>query len=84
VPYGINDVLNNRGTVYVGNSADTPAFAVDAIAGWWKDQGRAAFPTAKQCGCATPSLRRTSALGVRRIGLPFSAGGAVTTETAHT
>jgi hypothetical protein len=48
VPYGIYDVLNNRGTVYVGNSADTPAFAVDAIAGWWKDQGLAAFPTAKQ------------------------------------
>jgi hypothetical protein len=48
VPYGIYDVLNNCGTVYVGNSADTPAFAVDAIAGWWKDQGLAAFPTAKQ------------------------------------
>jgi len=28
VPYGIYDMLNNRGTVYVGNSADTPAFAV--------------------------------------------------------
>jgi hypothetical protein len=48
VPYGIYDMLNNRGTVYVGNSADTPAFAVDAIAGWWNDQGQAAFPTATQ------------------------------------
>jgi Rhodopirellula transposase DDE domain len=48
VPYGIYDVLNNRGTVYVGNSADTPAFAVDAIARWWNDQGQAAFPTATQ------------------------------------
>jgi hypothetical protein len=48
VPYGIYDVLNNRGTVYVGNSADTPAFAVDAIASWWSDHGRAAFPTATQ------------------------------------
>lgn len=48
VPYGIYDVLNNRGTVYVGKSADTPAFAVDAIAGWWEQSGRATFPTAKQ------------------------------------
>jgi Rhodopirellula transposase DDE domain len=48
VPYGIYDVLNNRGTVYVGTSADTPAFAVDAIAGWWQEQGRAAFPGAHQ------------------------------------
>ncbi len=48
VPYGIYDVLNNRGTVYVGTSADTPAFAVDAIAGWWLEQGRAGFPDAHQ------------------------------------
>jgi hypothetical protein len=48
VPYGIYDVLNNRGTVYVGTSADTPAFAVDAIAGWWQRTGQAAFPTAEQ------------------------------------
>jgi hypothetical protein len=48
VPYGIYDVLNNRGTVYVGSSADTPAFAVDAIAGWWHEQGRAAFPGAHE------------------------------------
>src|ERR1700680_4256819 len=48
VPYGIYDVLNNRGTVYVGTSADTPAFAVDAIARWWNDHGQAAFPTATQ------------------------------------
>jgi hypothetical protein len=44
VPYGIYDVLHNRGTVYVGTSADTPAFAVDAIAGWWQRDGQAAFP----------------------------------------
>jgi hypothetical protein len=48
VPYGIYDVRNNRGSVYVGTSADTPAFAVDAIAGWWQEQGRAAFPGAHQ------------------------------------
>ena len=46
VPYGIYDVLNNRGTVYVGKSADTPAFAVDVIADWWERTGRVTFPTA--------------------------------------
>jgi hypothetical protein len=48
VPYGIYDVLNNRGTVYVGTSADTAAFAVDAIAGWWQRTGAATFPTAER------------------------------------
>jgi len=31
-PYGIYDMLANRGSVFVGTSHDTPAFAVDAIA----------------------------------------------------
>jgi hypothetical protein len=35
VPYGLYDYLANRGHVVVGTSADTPAFAVEAIAGWW-------------------------------------------------
>jgi hypothetical protein len=48
VPYGIYAVLHNRGTVYVGTSAETAAFAVDAIAGWWQRAGQAAFPDAKQ------------------------------------
>lgn len=34
VPYGIYDLGHNRGTVYVGQSADTPTFAVDNIAHW--------------------------------------------------
>ena len=34
VPYGIYDLQYNRGTVYVGQSSDTPAFAVDNIAHW--------------------------------------------------
>lgn len=46
VPYGISDLTHNRGTVSVGTSADTPAFAVDAIAGWWQHEGQAAFPDA--------------------------------------
>jgi hypothetical protein len=45
-PYGLYDYLANRGHVVVGTSADTPAFAVDAIAAWWRQQGRARYPDA--------------------------------------
>jgi hypothetical protein len=48
VPYGIYDLAHNRGTVYVGQSADTPRFAVDMIARWWADEGRAAYPEASE------------------------------------
>jgi Rhodopirellula transposase DDE domain len=48
VPYGIYDVLNNRGTVYVGSGADTPDFAVAAIARWWETEGRARFAHAHE------------------------------------
>ena len=40
VPYGIYDINNNQAHVYVGNSADTPQFAVDAIAMWWEREGQ--------------------------------------------
>lgn len=43
VPYGIYDLNHNRGYLYVGNSADTPQFAVGAIATWWEREGRVAF-----------------------------------------
>jgi hypothetical protein len=48
VPYGIYDLQHNRGTVYVGQSADTPAFAVDNIARWCATELRARFPAATQ------------------------------------
>ncbi len=48
VPYGIYDLTQNRGTVYVGQSADTPQFAVDVIARWWESQGRLRYPVADQ------------------------------------
>jgi hypothetical protein len=44
VPYGVYDVTKNKGYVYVGTSADTPEFAVDAIARWWAYEGRTAYP----------------------------------------
>jgi hypothetical protein len=46
VPYGIYDPTRNRGTVCVGQSADTPRFAVAAITRWWQEEGRAAYPAA--------------------------------------
>lgn len=48
VPYGIYDLKSNRGTVYVGSSADTSEFAVAAIARWWEEEGCIAYPEAKQ------------------------------------
>jgi hypothetical protein len=47
-PYGIYLVHQDRGYVYVGESADTPQFAVDAIASWWKTHGRRQFPNASK------------------------------------
>lgn len=46
VPYGLYDLQHNRGTVYVGRSADTPAFAVDNIAHWCRTELRERFPDA--------------------------------------
>ena len=47
VPYGIYDVSANCGSVYVGQSADTPEFAVTAIASWWESEGAVRYPDAK-------------------------------------
>lgn len=44
VPYGVYDTRADRGYVYVGLSADTAEFAVDAIERWWRDEGRRAYP----------------------------------------
>ena len=46
VPYGLYDVPRNQGTVAVGQSGDTAAFAVEAIAAWWRAEGQAAYPDA--------------------------------------
>ena len=37
----------NAGTVFVGRTADTPAFAVDCIEKWWRTEGRKRYPDAK-------------------------------------
>lgn len=45
--YGIYDPQRNEGHVCVATSADTPGFAVDAIADWWRLH-RPAYPQAKR------------------------------------
>ena len=48
VPYGLYDLTNNRGYIYVGCSADTSQFAVEQIAAWWRAFGCHDFPGAKR------------------------------------
>lgn len=48
VPYGIYDVCHNLGYVAVGQSADTPEFAVDAIVWWWQEFGSHLYPDAPE------------------------------------
>lgn len=48
VPYGIYDLHHQQGDVYVGQSADTPDFAVDNIVHWWQTVGQERFPHAPE------------------------------------
>lgn len=47
-PYGIYDLIANAGTVFVGTSHDTPQFAAENIARWWRRSGRQNYPEASQ------------------------------------
>ena len=47
IPYGIYDPRANAGTVFVGQTADTPAFAVDCIEKWWRTEGHKHYPDAE-------------------------------------
>lgn len=48
IPYGIYDLQANRGTLYIGTSRATAAFAVDAIEAWWIDDARQRYPHARE------------------------------------
>ncbi len=48
IPYGIYDLQANRGLVVVGQSHDTPAFAVEAICQWWRWEGRHRYANAPE------------------------------------
>src|SRR6202007_1313450 len=47
IPYGIYDLLANRGSVFLGISHDTSAFAAHSIAGWWKREGSLRYRRAR-------------------------------------
>jgi hypothetical protein len=47
LPFGIYDLLANRGTVFVGTSHDTPEFAVDSIEKWWRYEGHQRYGRAR-------------------------------------
>jgi hypothetical protein len=47
VPYGIYDLTRNVGSIFLGDSADTPEFAVEALVAWWEREGKRLYsPTA--------------------------------------
>jgi Rhodopirellula transposase DDE domain len=48
IPYGIYDLLANRGCVFVGISHDTAAFAAHSIAAWWQRQGATRYRRGRQ------------------------------------
>lgn len=48
IPYGIYDLLANRGSVTVGISHETSAFAAHAIADWWRREGSVRYPRSRQ------------------------------------
>ena len=48
VPYGVYDLLANRGTLFVGTSYDTPQFAVASIEKWWRTEGKIRYPRARK------------------------------------
>jgi len=48
IPYGIYDLLANRGAVFVGVSHDTPCFAAHSIATWWRREGAARWTRSRK------------------------------------
>ena len=40
IPYSIYDVRANQGSVFIGVSHDTPAFAVNSLSKWWRYDGQ--------------------------------------------
>jgi len=39
IPYGVYDVQANLGSLFIGTTHDTPEFAVDNLARWWRYEG---------------------------------------------
>jgi hypothetical protein len=48
IPFGLYDVTANLGTVFVGTSHDTPEFAADNLARWWRSEGSRRYCRARE------------------------------------
>jgi DNA-binding phage protein len=48
IPYGVYDLERNLGWVSVGSDHDTATFAVESIRRWWRGDGAAAYPQARE------------------------------------
>jgi transposase len=48
IPYGIYDLVHNRGFVNVGIDHETAEFAVESIRRWWQSVGKALYSTSKE------------------------------------
>jgi len=48
IPYGVYDLVHNRGFVNVGIDHDTAEFAVESIRRWWQQSGKALYPEKRE------------------------------------
>src|SRR5258706_1424923 len=48
IPYGIYDLVHNKGFVNVGIDHETAEFAVESIRRWWQNIGKKLYPTSKE------------------------------------
>ena len=48
IPYGVYDLVHNRGFVNIGVDHETAEFAVESIRRWWQQWGKARYPGKKQ------------------------------------
>lgn len=46
IPFGVYDPVGNCGSVFVGTSHDTPQFAAENVARWWRHSGQKEYPGA--------------------------------------
>ena len=46
IPFGVYDPVRNGGSVFVGTSHDTPQFAAQNVARWWRSSGQKEYPGA--------------------------------------
>jgi hypothetical protein len=48
IPYGVYDLHANLGSLFIGTTYDTPEFAADSLARWWRYDGQRRYCKATQ------------------------------------